>query len=136
MESSIAKQKRYQYQTKQNDKYCKYCGKQLVRKRFNGRMEDFKVFCKRQYCDRECMKKDYLKIGLNEQTYRNAHQTAKMINKLILKKDKCDICGSTKSLDIHHKDHNWKNNNLDNLMCLCRSCHMKIHHSKCFNGNN
>lgn len=42
MESSIAKKERYQYQTKQNTKYCKYCGKQLVRKRYNGRMEDFK----------------------------------------------------------------------------------------------
>ena len=86
MESSIAKSERYQYQTKQNIKYCKFCGKQLIRKRFNERMEDFKTFCKRQYCNRECMKKDYLKIGINNQTYRNAHQTAKTINKLILKK--------------------------------------------------
>ena len=97
-------------------------------------MEDFKTFCKRQYCNRECMKKDYLKIGINNQTYRNAHQTAKTINKLILKKDKCEICGNIKNLDIHHKDKNWKNNSLDNLKCLCRSCHTKIHKSKCING--
>lgn len=121
---------------KEYEHYCKYCNKLLTRNRFkNGRLEDFNVFKKRVYCNRECMKKDYLKIGINEQTYRNAHQTAKTINKLILKKNKCDICGSTKSLDIHHKDHNWKNNNLDNLMCLCRSCHMKAHRSKCINGN-
>ena len=121
---------------KEYEHYCKDCNKLLTRNRFkNGRLEDFNVFKKRVYCNRECMKKDYLKIGINEQTYRNAHQTAKTINKLILKKNKCDICGSTKSLDIHHKDHNWKNNNLDNLMCLCRSCHMKAHRSKCINGN-
>jgi hypothetical protein len=113
--------------------YCKYCNKLLIRKRFdNGRLEDFGVFKRRLYCDRECMKRNFLKIGNNNQTYRNAHQTAKTINKLILKKDSCEICGSIKNLDIHHKDHNWKNNNLDNLICLCRSCHMKEHRS---NGN-
>ena len=42
--------------------------------------------------------------GVTGFTYRNAHQTAKTINKLILKKNKCDICGSTKSLDIHNKE--------------------------------
>ena len=118
---------------KEYEHYCKYCNKLLTRNRFkNGRLEDYNVFKKRIYCNRECMKRDYLKTGINDQTYRNAHQTAHSINKLILKKDKCEMCGSIKNLDIHHKDHNWKNNNLDNLICLCRSCHMKEHRS---NGN-
>lgn len=113
---------------KQADRYCKYCGKRLERKRFNGRLEDFSAFLKRPYCDRECMKKDYLRIGDNhEQNWSNAHATARKINDLILKKDECEICGTKdKKLDIHHTDGNWQNNNLDNLMCLCRSCHMKI----------
>jgi len=38
------------------DKYCEYCGKKLERKRYSGRIEDFNVFAKRKYCDRECMK--------------------------------------------------------------------------------
>ena len=47
---------------KEYEHYCKYCNKLLTRNRFkNGRLEDFNVFKKRVYCNRECMKKDYLK---------------------------------------------------------------------------
>lgn len=112
------------------DKYCKYCGNKLERKRFNGRLEDFKVFSNRQYCNRECMKRDYLKIGKHNQSYSNAHATARKINELILHKDICEVCGSKNNLDIHHIDNNWQNNNVDNLICLCRSCHMKEHSPK------
>lgn len=112
------------------EKYCQYCGKQLERKRYNGVLEDFTAFKKRKYCSRECMRKAFLKTGENNQTWSNAHTTARKINKLILHKDKCEQCGSTKNLDIHHKDGNWKNNNLDNLICLCRSCHIKYERNK------
>ncbi|WP_419715707.1 hypothetical protein [Bacillus cereus] len=40
------------------------------------------------------------------------------------------MCGSTESVDIHHKDENWKNNSLESLQALCRSCHMKEHRQK------
>lgn len=118
--------------TKEYEHYCEFCGKLLVRKRFlNGRLEDFNVFKKRKYCNRECMKNNFLKIGDDyNQSYRNAHTTSKRINKNILKKDKCEICGSKENLDVHHKDNNWNNNNLDNLECLCRSCHSKEHKPK------
>lgn len=44
---------------------------------------------------------------------------------------KCEICGSTKRLTIHHKDGNHDNNELDNLMVLCWfPCHLKIHNPK------
>lgn len=116
---------------KEEEKYCEYCGKQLERKRFNGRLEDFTVFKNRKYCNRECMKKDYLKIGDNHnQTYSNAHTTARKINELILHKEVCELCGSEINLDIHHIDGNWQNNNLNNLMCLCRSCHTKYERNK------
>lgn len=115
---------------KEKEKYCKYCGKQLERKRFNGRLEDFTAFKNRKYCNRECMKRAYLKIGENEQSYSNAHTTARKINELILHKETCELCGSDKNLDIHHIDGNWKNNNINNLMCLCRSCHTKYERNK------
>lgn len=124
----IEKEKKPRKDIKQAERYCKYCGEKLKRKRFNGRLEDYNVFLKRPYCNRECMKKDYLKIGNNHnQNYSSSHTTARKINELILKKDECEICGEReKKLDIHHIDGNWQNNNLDNLMCLCRSCHMKL----------
>ena len=36
----------------------------------------------------------------------------------------CEICGITKS-ERHHKDNNTSNNNENNIMFLCRKCHMK-----------
>lgn len=115
---------------KELDKNCEYCGKQLERKRFNGRLEDFTVFSNRKYCNRECMKRDFLKIGEHAQSYSNAHTTARKINELILHKEMCELCGNDTNLDIHHIDGNWQNNNLDNLMCLCRSCHTKYERNK------
>lgn len=116
---------------KEVDRYCEYCGNKLERKRFNGRLEDFTVFSNRKYCNRECMRKDWVKIGDNHnQTYSNAHTTARKINELILHKEMCELCGSDTNLDIHHIDGNWQNNNLDNLMCLCRSCHTKYERNK------
>ena len=115
---------------KELDRYCEYCGNKLERKRFNDRLEDFTVFSNRKYCNRECMKRDYLKIGEHNQTYSNAHTTARKINELILHKEACELCGSDTNLDIHHIDGNWQNNNLDNLMCLCRSCHTKYEKNK------
>lgn len=47
--------------------------------------------------------------------------------------NKCAHCGSTKTLNIHHIDNQgwWDggtpNNNLENLLLLCGSCHQKLH---------
>lgn len=44
-----------------------------------------------------------------------------------LKEDNnCDLCNSDSSLEIHHKDGNWKNNDLSNLQVLCAGCHAKL----------
>jgi hypothetical protein len=39
----------------------------------------------------------------------------------------CEICGSIKYINVHHKDENEKNNNRDNLQILCRKCHFLMH---------
>lgn len=112
-------------------KYCRYCGKKLERKRLqNGDLEYLIHFNRRKYCDRECMKRGSLKIGNTLQDWTSSHHTARKINELILKVDKCEICGNEKNLDVHHKDFNEKNNNINNLQVLCRSCHMKKHRPK------
>jgi len=43
---------------------------------------------------------------------------------------KCQICGSSKQLEVHHKDRNKLNNSIDNLMLVCKSCHRKIHYKE------
>ena len=113
------------------ERCCQYCGAKLERKRLpNGDLEYLFHFNRRKYCNRDCMKKSYLKADNKKQKWGPAHHTARKINELILCKGKCEICGSTQKLDVHHKDENASNNALDNLQVLCRSCHMKIHKSK------
>lgn len=49
------------------------------------------------------------------------------------KECKCERCGNTEwmgqpiPLELHHKDFNHYNNNLDNLQILCSNCHMQVH---------
>ena len=39
----------------------------------------------------------------------------------------CDSCGSLENLVIHHINGNHKDNDVNNLKCLCVSCHSKLH---------
>jgi 5-methylcytosine-specific restriction endonuclease McrA len=50
-------------------------------------------------------------------------------------KYKCQICGcsqleNSKQLDVHHKDYDKKNNNMNNLISLCRSCHIQTNYDR------
>lgn len=48
--------------------------------------------------------------------------------------DECSLCCKPYSLDghfeLHHIDHNRKNNDDSNLMWLCNSCHKRIHYQE------
>lgn len=57
-----------------------------------------------------------------------------LLKKLIkegIKERKCECCGNDKwlgediPLEIHHKDGNHYNNNLENIMLLCPNCHAR-----------
>ncbi len=39
----------------------------------------------------------------------------------------CEICNSTKNLEVHHKDKNRRNNSIDNLIKVCAKCHKYLH---------
>ena len=96
---------------------------------------------KRKYC-KECMKKrrtmqtmlsrkkknPNIEIGVGSGNgFKNKNQPLGIQTYRRAKKDKCEWCGSTKNLIVHHADENRYNNNLDNLVTLCRACHQKIH---------
>lgn len=52
-------------------KFCQYCGKKLERKRLpNGDLEYFIHFNKRKYCDRECMKRAFLKPDKDKKVHK------------------------------------------------------------------
>ena len=68
----------------------------------------------------------------NHTTHRRYGKGTKDIQRLFssLKENgKCEICGLDKCLEVHHKDLNWKNNNLENLQVLCKDCHGKKHNN-------
>lgn len=50
-----------------------------------------------------------------------------------VKEEKCEICGLSKwmgkpiPLELHHKDLNHYNNDINNLQILCANCHMQAH---------
>lgn len=39
----------------------------------------------------------------------------------------CNRCGSKRNLEVHHRNHNQRNNKIENLEILCKSCHRKHH---------
>lgn len=55
------------------------------------------------------------------------------IKKLTIHKKTCQICGKEypeHSLEIHHKDGNHLNNDLNNLEVWCTICHRNAHYNR------
>jgi 5-methylcytosine-specific restriction endonuclease McrA len=52
----------------------------------------------------------------------------KRIRALALARDahRCQQCGSTSDLEVHHIDRDWRNNELANLATVCARCHDAI----------
>jgi hypothetical protein len=59
----------------------------------------------------------------------NSKSLHKVLRDLLLERlgGRCEICGSTNGLVVHHKDNDRRNNSLSNLQLLCPACHMAIH---------
>lgn len=84
---------------------------------------------KKTFCSLECKRNWFNKNKYNRPYYYYGKDWGKIRMK-ILERDnnKCVNCGSPDRLEIHHTDKwlNSKNNNLDNLITLCRKCHRKL----------
>lgn len=103
-------------------KYCRYCRKRLERKVFNGRLEDFGVFGRRQFCDPVCMAKAQVRPVVSRATH---HWRAR---KHI--RPACERCGSSERLEVHHRDENYQNDDPSNYETVCSKCHAKEHGPK------
>lgn len=44
------------------------------------------------------------------------------------KTEQCVVCGSEDNVDVHHIDGDSSNNDLENLVPICRTHHLQIHH--------
>lgn len=42
--------------------------------------------------------------------------------------EECEVCGATENIHIHHIDGDDENNDIENLIPLCGSCHRKVHY--------
>lgn len=67
-------------------------------------------------------KKSYLTVYENE-----GRITSKMLNYIKDLVGKCQCCGYTEVLDLHHIDENKFNNRPENHLICCPNCHSKIH---------
>lgn len=63
-------------------------------------------------------KSPYFKTGIG--VYRK-------IKKMSMEELKCERCGSTENLHVHHKDEDRHNNKIENLELLCKPCHKTEH---------
>jgi len=137
---------------------CLTCGKEFVSKKFSTKVKFCSVKCTKIFYQNNDKQKQYMKkYGIK---YRKTKQfkdstkkwreknkkkenikclTTYYRNEIIkIKKPVCEICGSNKNIELHHKEYNIKpsrdRNKTIKLLCknieiLCRNCHRK-HHRK------
>jgi 5-methylcytosine-specific restriction endonuclease McrA len=110
--------------TPDTERYCQQCGKRLARKRSNGTLEGNRQFNKRLYCDQTCMANAYEGTIKNPTPKNSRRQSAKVVGEVCAT---CATCGAVKQLHVHHIDLDPMNNDPQNLMTLCASCHHRLH---------
>jgi len=105
------------------EKYCRHCGTQMKRKRYNGTLEDMGRFLRRKFCDQQCMAHAMQKNHCNS----ISHSRMKAQKH---KENACHKCGSMENLHLHHLNCDPRDNTPSNLRTLCASCHRLYHSPK------
>ena len=87
----------------------------------------------------EQIKKQYQELSYNRGRIRYDYGFTQTLKNKVKARDnnKCQDCGrkpSTKQknykyFEVHHKDENYKNNDMSNLILLCKKCHHNRHHN-------
>jgi hypothetical protein len=146
-----------QYKRKPNIA-CRVCGKKIYRRPIEIKRNKGKVFCSvvcygkfcrkevpclvcgklilatfnKKTCSRSCANKhrEGIKYKLNRP--KDKVKTQRILKARLLKNrgNGCERCGFDKYqiLEIHHKDKDRSNNNLDNLEIICPNCHAGEHY--------
>ena len=104
------------------EKPCVLCGKPIL----SG--------LNKKTCNRSCANKYRagIKYKVNSSRDKVKAQRSIKIKLLTERGKKCERCGYNKYdiLNVHHKDRNRNNNNLDNLELICPNCHSEEHYSR------
>lgn len=89
------------------------------------------------FCGRSCAQTYYGKThrGENHPNYVNGEGKYRdyAFRELDHKCNRCEFDSYTSILQVHHKDHDRQNNDIDNLEILCPNCHM-IEHIEDYKG--
>lgn len=63
--------------------------------------------------------------------FENKKKWLELKSKILYEKQKCEVCGTNRQLQVHHILPRFSNPelamDLENLMVLCRECHVNIH---------
>ena len=89
---------------------------------------------KKYFCSKKCQTLWRNSIFVEERSVNwinGIHAYRKMLARRNLIKE-CFGCklNDSRVLIIHHVDHDRKNNDMSNLICLCLNCHFIVHHDK------
>lgn len=101
---------------------CDFCGKSFLRN--PSALQTKSNF---HYCSRECGNRH--KNQLRKESGEWDDSGNYRLRAFEEYEHKCIVCGwneDERILEVHHKDENRKNNNIDNLCILCPNCHRKI----------
>lgn len=139
---------------------CKVCGKQIYRRPCEIKENDRRVFCSslcygvanriekpckvcgkpiqsrfnKKTCSRACsnINRAGIKYGQHRPFDKVFSERIIKIRLLKMRGTKCERCGYAKTeiLQVHHKDRNHKNNNIENLELICPNCHYEDHYLK------
>lgn len=146
-----------QYRRKPNIS-CIICGKRIYRRPIEIKRNNSRVFCSnacygkscrkeiscvvcgklvlaglnKKTCSRSCANKNRkgIKYKLNSPRDKVKTQGFLKIRLLKIRGKKCERCGfeKYKILQIHHRDRNKNNNDLNNLELICPNCHAEEHY--------
>lgn len=72
-------------------------------------------------------------ILVENSPHKNTEKIKRRLFKEGLKEQKCEICGYTENLELHHINGNPTDNRIENLQILCPNCHAKTNN---FRGKN
>lgn len=102
------------------EKPCVICGKPIL------------ASANKKTCSRACANKHRVGIRYKTNSPRSKVKSYQSLKRRLLKErgEICERCSYNKYeiLQVHHKDKNRSNNNLDNLELICPNCHFEEHY--------
>jgi hypothetical protein len=107
--------------------YCEICGKEIWKTPKDFRKSKSKKF----FCSKSCQSK-WRNVEYSGPKHKFWKGGINVYRDILKKNGRPQLCCKCKIKDqrvlvVHHKDYNRKNNNIENLVWLCRNCHHLVH---------